>query len=141
MEATGKPANSQLYEEVKNYVYNKMPLNSLYRSAYINRLYKQYGGTFNNENNENNIKKWFKEDWINLNDYVRGKITKCGDGDPMAQYGEYKLCRPRKIAERIPKKQIKLMIKEKTKIGKSPLHTSEVLGTKKYNIKKIGKNL
>lgn len=136
----GKPKDIKLYEEVKNYVYNKMPLNSLYRSAHINRLYKQRGGTFIS-NNENNIKNWFKEDWINLNDYVRGKITKCGDGDTMKQYKEYKLCRPRKIAEQIPKDKIKLMIKEKTKIGKSPLHTSDVLGTKKYNIKKIGKNI
>lgn len=137
----GKPTDIKLYEEVKNYIYNKMPLNSLYRSAHINRLYKQYGGTFSDENNENNNKKWFKEDWLNLNDYVRGKITKCGDGDTMEQYGEKKLCRPRKIAEQIPKDKIKLMIKEKTKIGKSPLHTYNVLGTKKYNIKKIGKNL
>ena len=80
------------------------------------------------------------EEWLNLNDYVRGKITKCGEGNTMKEYGEYKLCRPRKIAEKIPKEDIKLMIKEKTKIKNKPLSTNKVLGTKKYNIKKIGKN-
>ena len=31
-------------------------------------------------------------------------------------------------------------IKEKTKLKNKPLSTNKVLGTKKYNIKKIGKN-
>lgn len=140
MKEQSKPTDTKLYNEVKQQIYNKMPKNSLYRSAQIQKLYKQLGGTYTGKQ-ENNINSWMKEKWINLNDYVRGKITKCEDGNTMKQYKEYKLCRPRKIAEQIPKDKIKLMIKEKTKIGKSPLHTSDVLGTKKYNIKKIGKNV
>lgn len=135
----GKPLNQKLYNEVKEYIYNKMPKHSIYRSMHIHKLYKQLGGKFD-ERTKSGIKNWLSEDWINLNDFVRGKITKCGVGDTMTQYGEYKLCRPRKIAEQIPINEIKLMIKEKTKIGKKPLYTYNVLGTKKYNIKKIGKN-
>jgi hypothetical protein len=136
----GKPSNQILYNQVKERIYAKMPKNSLYRSAHIQKLYKELGGTYTGKK-EDNIKGWMGEQWVNLNDYVRGKITKCGDGDTMKQYGEYKLCRPRKIAEKIPKADIKLMIKEKTKIKNKPLLTSKTLGTNKYNIKKIGKNI
>jgi len=140
MEGTGKPLNQNLYNQVKEYIYNKMPKHSIYRSMHIHKLYKQMGGKFD-EKTKSGLKKWLSEDWLNLNDFVRGKITKCGVGDTMSQYGEYKLCRPRKIAEQIPKSDIKKMIKEKTKIGKKPLSTSKILGTKKYNIKKIGQNI
>jgi hypothetical protein len=135
----GQPTDAKLYDKVKKYVYGKMPKHSLYRSAHIQKLYKEMGGTYTGKQ-ENNIKGWMTEEWLNLNDFVRGKITKCGEGDTMKQYGEYKLCRPRKIAEQIPKSDIKLMIKEKNKIKNKPLLTSKILGTTKYNIKKIGKN-
>ena len=137
---SGKPSNQVLYNQVKERVYAKMPKNSLYRSAQIQKVYKELGGTYTGKK-EKNIEGWMGERWLNLNDYVRGKITKCGDGDTMKQYGEYKLCRPQKIAEKIPKSDIKLMIKEKTKIKNKPLSTSKILGTKKYNIKKIGQNI
>ena len=140
MQGQGTPSDPTLYNQVKEYIYSKMPTHSLYRSAHIQKLYKKLGGTYT-EKQENNIKGWMKEEWINLNDFVRGKITKCGEGDTMKQYGEYKLCRPRKIAEQIPKSDIKLMIKEKNKIKSKPLSTKKVLGTKKYNIKKIGDNI
>ena len=139
MEGKGKPSNTVLYNEVKDYIYTKMPKHSLYRSAHIQKRYQELGGKYTGKK-ENGIKSWMDEEWLNLNDYVRGKITKCGEGNTMKEYGEYKLCRPRKIAEKIPKAQINLMIKEKTKIKNKPLSTNKVLGTKKYNIKKIGKN-
>lgn len=140
MNSKSKPTDTKLYNEVKQQIYEKMPKNSLYRSAQIQKLYKQLGGTYTGKK-EKKIEGWMSEQWINLNDFVRGKITKCGDGDTMKQYGEYKLCRPRKIAEKIPKEDIKIMIKEKTKIKSKPLSTSKVLGTKKFNIKKIGTNI
>ena len=140
MEGKSKPSNTVLYNEVKDYIYAKMPKNSLYRSAHIQKRYKQLGGTYTQKKQENNINSWMNEEWVNLNNFVRGKITKCGEGDTIKEYREYKLCRPRKIAEKIPKEDIKLMIKEKTKIKNKPLSTNKVLGTKKYNIKKIGKN-
>ena len=67
--------------------------------------------------------------------------TKCGVGDTMKQYGEYKLCRPYSIAKQLTPEEIRLLIQEKTRIGKKPLYTSKILGTKKFNIKKIGKNI
>lgn len=139
IQSKSKPTDTKLYDEVKQHIYSKMPKNSLYRSAHIQKLYKQLGGTYTGKQ-EDNINNWISEQWVNMNNYVRGKITKCGEGDTMKQYNEYKLCRPRKIAKKIPKTEIKLMIKEKTKIKSKPLITSKILGTKKYNIKKIGKN-
>ena len=47
MEGKGKPSNTVLYNEVKDYIYTKMPKHSLYRSAHIQKLYKELGGTYN----------------------------------------------------------------------------------------------
>ena len=135
MEAKSKPTDTKLYNEVKQYVYSEMPKNSIYRSAHIQKLYKELGGTYTGKK-EKKIEGWMKEEWINLNNFVRGKITKCGEGNTMKEYGEYKLCRPRKIAEKIPKEDIKIMIKEKTKIKSKPLSTNKVLGTKNIILKK-----
>ena len=43
---SGKPSNQVLYNQVKERVYAKMPKNSLYRSAQIQKLYKELGGTY-----------------------------------------------------------------------------------------------
>ena len=53
----------------------------------------------------------------------------------MEKYGEYPLCRPQKIAEKLGKPAIKLMIEKKNIQKEKPLKTEEVLGTKKYNVK------
>ncbi len=82
-----------------------MPKSSLYRSAHIQKLYTELRGTYTGKKYKN-IEGWMGEQWLNLNDYVRGKITKCGEGDTMKTYGEHKLCRPQKIAEKNPKNQI-----------------------------------
>jgi hypothetical protein len=82
-----------------------------------------------------NIKTWFKQDWISLNDWLRDKEVKCGNSDTKEKYNEYPLCRPKAIAEKLSKPQIKEMIEEKNKLKEKPLKTEKVLKTKKYNIK------
>lgn len=137
------PKNKKLYEQVKKKVYEEIPKHSLYRSAIIQKEYQKQGGTYTktkSDNNKMNIEKWFKQDWISLNDYVRGNIVACGANNAK-KYNEYPLCRPKAIAEQLTKTQIKKMIKEKTKIKEKPLKTEKVLKTKKYNIKPTNKGI
>jgi hypothetical protein len=137
VEGRGKPTKKALYQQVKDYIYNKVPKHSLYRSALVQKEYKKRGGTYEENETENpmNIKKWFKQQWISLNDYIRGDIIPCGNSNTQEKYNEYPLCRPKAIADKLGNEKIKLMIKEKTKIGKKPLITEKLLGTKEYNIK------
>lgn len=136
------PNNKELYEKIKNEVYKKNPKHSLFRSALIQKIYKSEGGTYKSgELSEMNIKKWFKQDWISLNDYLRGDIVKCGASDTQKKYNEYPLCRPKAIADKLSKPQIKKMIDEKNKLKEKPLKTEKVLKTKKYNIKSTKKGV
>jgi hypothetical protein len=136
MNGAGKPIDTVLYEQVKKEIYEKNPTHSLYRSAQIQKEYKKRGGKYEETGvKPMNIKKWFKQDWISLNDYVRGKIVQCGNSDTQKKYNEYPLCRPRAIADKLGEEKIKKMISEKTKIGKKPLITKDILGTEEFNIK------
>jgi len=137
-----EPANKQLYEKVKNEVYKKYPKHSLYRSALMVKLYKAEGGTYKDgEPKEMNIKKWFKQNWISLNDWLRGQEVKCGNSDTQKKYNEYPLCRPKAIAEKLSKPQIIDMIKEKNKLKEKPLKTEKVIKSKKLNIKTTKKGI
>jgi hypothetical protein len=133
--STGKPINNLLYNRIKEEVYKKNPKHSLYRSALIQKLYQSEGGQYEEGGlPKMNIKKWFKQDWISLNDYLRGDIVPCGDNNAK-EYNEYPLCRPKAIADKLSKKEIKTMIEEKTKIGEKPLKTADVIGREDLNIK------
>ena len=121
------PLNKTLYDNIKNEVYKKYPKHSLYRSALIQKIYKSEGGKYDDkELPEMNIKKWFKQEWITLNDFLRGDIVKCGASDTQKKYGEYPLCRPKAIAEKLTKPQIKKMIDEKNKLKEKPLKTEKI---------------
>lgn len=130
---SGKPADPELYQEVKEEIYQEQPKHSLYRSARIQKEYQERGGTYSGSKSQG-IPKWFNEKWISLNDFVRGKILKCGNSDTEKKYDEYPLCRPLKIAKKLGKENIKKMIKEKDKLGKKTLRTEDILGTKKFNV-------
>jgi len=130
---SGKPADPELYQEVKEEVYQEQPKHSLFRSARIQKEYQERGGKYLGSKSEG-IPKWFNEKWISLNDYVRGEILKCGSSDTEKKYGEYPLCRPLEIAKKLGKENIQKMIKEKDKLGEKTLKTEDVLGTKKFNV-------
>lgn len=132
---TGKPLDAVLYNRIKDEVYKRNPKHSLYRSALIQKIYQSEGGKYEEGGlPKMNIKKWFKQDWISLNDYLRGDIVPCG-ANKAEEYGEYPLCRPKAIADKLSSSEIRKMIKEKTKIGEKPLKTSEVIGREDLNIK------
>ncbi len=132
----GIPNNKKLYDEIKTKVYEDNPKHSLFRSALIQKLYKEAGGTYKDNNSSKmNIPKWFKQDWISLNDWLRDEEVKCGNSNTKEKYNEYPLCRPKAIAEKLTKSEIKKMIKEKNELEEKPLITKKVLNRKDLNIK------
>lgn len=131
--AGAKPLNQELYNEIKEKVYREQPRHSLYRSARIQKEYKERGGTYDDEELPNmNIKKWFKQQWISLNDYLNDNIVPCGNSKIE---DSYPLCRPLAIAEKLTKPEIREMIKEKQKLKSKPLKTEKIIGSKRLNIK------
>lgn len=60
-------------------------------------------------------------------------MVPCGAASTESEYGEYPLCRPLKVAEKLGKPAIKLMIEKKK--SKKPLKTADILGTDEFNVK------
>jgi hypothetical protein len=133
-----RPLNIDLYNQIKDAVYQQYPKHSAYRSMMIVKKYKDAGGTYeeNKEMSKMNTKKWIKQQWTDANEYYRtNKIIPCGSQDTQKLYNEYPLCRPLSILQRLSKTQLKELIDEKNKLGKKPLITSRVLNTDVFNIK------
>ena len=131
------PLDKDLYEKIKKEVYDKNPKHSAYRSMMITKKYKNAGGKYKeDDNNDMNTKKWLGQKWTSVNDYYHNdEIVECGNTDTQKKFDEYPLCRPLEIVENLSKEDMKKMIDEKNKLGKQPLRTESVLGTDKYNIK------
>jgi hypothetical protein len=56
------PIDTELYEEVKKYVYSIYSKPSAYRSGAVVKLYKQYGGRYKDDG-ERKLARWYKERW------------------------------------------------------------------------------
>lgn len=129
------PLDKELYDKIKKDVYYKYPKHSLFRSALIVKKYINDGGKYKGEDNDMNIKKWFQQNWLSVNDYLRDEEIKCGVSDTNKKYGEYPLCRPKSILEKLSKSDMKKMINKKNELKEKHLITSKILNTDKYNIK------
>lgn len=118
-----KAKDKKLYLRIKKKadVKFKTPT-SAYKSAWIIKEYKKNGGKFK-ENGSKNLKRWFDEKWVNLNNPIKknGKIIgykPCGQRNSK---GNYPLCRPsiRKTKEtpktykEVSKRKISKLNKEK----------------------------
>ena len=57
------PKDQKLYEKAKQMADEIYKKPSAYKSGYIVKKYKELGGTYENDNKEKNLKRWFKEDW------------------------------------------------------------------------------
>ena len=66
------PTDHKLYEDVKQYIYRIYDRPSAYRSGALVKEYKKRGGTFIDDDQPKNLKRWFKEDWMNVNELVGG---------------------------------------------------------------------
>ena len=62
-----KAVDKRLYQQVKDYVYAKMPKHSAYRSGHVVREYKRRGGRFIDDGKERKLSRWFNEKWMDVN--------------------------------------------------------------------------
>ena len=119
------PTNTKLYNYVKSLASKKFTSPSgIYRSSWIVREYKKRGGKYTGSSSKSiGLKRWFKEDWVDLNRpkyNSKGKIIgyhKCGRKSSKIK-GVYPLCRPSKhITSKSPKtyKQLSKKSIEKAK--------------------------
>ena len=106
-----EPKDKKLYDSVKSLANKKFKSPSgIYRSSWIVKEYKKKGGKYIGSKPKNSgLKRWFKEDWIDLNRPIKnskGKITgyrKCGRKSVKSN-GLYPLCRPSKrVTSKSPK--------------------------------------
>ena len=127
-----------LYNYVKELANKKFKSPSgIYRSSWIVKEYKKRGGTYKSPKSRktSGLKRWFKEDWIDLNRPIKnnsGKITgyqKCGRKSSKIK-SRYPLCRPsRVVTSRTPK-----TYKELSKKSIESAKKSKRLYTYKKNI-------
>lgn len=57
------PKNKLLYEKIKKQADLVYDHPSAYKSGYIIKMYKKYGGEYEDDNKPKNLKRWFKEKW------------------------------------------------------------------------------
>ena len=125
------PADKKLYSYVKSLANKKFTSPSgIYRSSWIVREYKNRGGLYNGSSSgskhkrkSSGLKRWYKEEWIDLNRPKRnsvGKVIgyqKCGRKSQVS--GTYPLCRPSKRISKKTPRTYKEIPKESIKNAKS----------------------
>ena len=68
--SNNKPLDTELYNRVKkiaDLIYDKP---SAYKSGYIVKTYKRYGGEYEGTKDKEGLDRWFKERWTDINDDV-----------------------------------------------------------------------
>jgi len=60
--------NKDIYKQAKNIADNTYKKNSAYKSGYIQKLYKNMGGQYIDDNKEKKLSRWFREDWSDIGD-------------------------------------------------------------------------
>jgi hypothetical protein len=70
--------NPELYKKAKELADEKYSKPSAYKSGYIVKKYKELGGTYTDDKQPKNLKRWFKEDWKDIGglDYPVYRPTK-----------------------------------------------------------------
>ena len=66
--SNNKPLDTALYNRVKkiaDLIYDKP---SAYKSGYIVKTYKRYGGEYEGTKDKEGLDRWFKENWKSIND-------------------------------------------------------------------------
>jgi len=58
--------NPLLYNKAKKIANETYYKSSAYKSGYIQKLYKNMGGTYTNDNKEKKLNRWFLEAWSDI---------------------------------------------------------------------------
>ena len=59
--------DENLYEKVKKMADQIYKKSSAYKSGYIVKKYKELGGTYSDDKQSKELKRWFEAKWININ--------------------------------------------------------------------------
>ena len=91
--------NKDLYKKAKQKANDKYgDKTSAYKSMFIVKTYKQLGGTYKGDKKIAGTTRWNQEQWVNVNEYLKGKTIKCGE----TQKNKH-ACRPtKKIDSKTP---------------------------------------
>ena len=61
-----EPLDKKLYEKVKQIADEKYEKPSAFKSSFIVKLYKQYGGEYSGVKTTDGLTRWHKEQWKNV---------------------------------------------------------------------------
>lgn len=64
------PLDKKLYEKAKKMADKVYDRPSAYKSGYIVRKYKEMGGRYSGNREKGNLKRWFDEEWTNVNPFA-----------------------------------------------------------------------
>ena len=82
--------NPKLYEKAKKKADLIYKTHSVYKSMYIQKVYKELGGKYKGKQNKEGVTRWNKEEWIQVMPYLeRGEKIVCGGAQK-----KNKVCRP-----------------------------------------------
>jgi len=70
--------NQKLYDKAKKIADEKYEKPSAYKSGFIVKTYKSMGGTYTDDDDPTDLKRWFKEEWKDIGgkDYPVYRPTK-----------------------------------------------------------------
>ena len=116
------PTDQTLYEEAKDFIYSKYKKNSAFRSGAVVKEYKQkfaekYGKETppysNDKQPKSDLKRWFDEQWIDINPLLGFKDI---DAYPLFRPTKYINENTPTLFQEIPKSRLKELYKQKQKI-------------------------
>ena len=86
-----------------------------YTSGRLVQAYKRAGGKFRGKKGERPLSRWYAEKWVDLGrPLASGGYAPCGRS---RRQGGYPLCRPAKIAARIPPEKAREWVRKKRAAG------------------------
>jgi hypothetical protein len=79
MSINNKFLDKELYKKAFDEVSKIYKYPSAYRSMAIVKRYRELGGRIKDDDKTNGTSRWLMEAWINVDDYLQGIITPCGN--------------------------------------------------------------
>lgn len=67
------PLDKELYDAVKEYANKIYDRPSAYKSGFIVKKYKELGGRYSGNRRNTNLRRWFKEEWKDINPFKTDK--------------------------------------------------------------------
>ncbi|NDC23092.1 MAG: hypothetical protein EBZ49_03030 [Proteobacteria bacterium] len=115
-----EPKDYDLYSKARDWADAHYKTHSAYKSMAIQKKYKElYGAKYSGNpyvgKSQRNLEKWRNEKWVDVEDYLKGKITKCGSKS-YDDNNDYVACRPLSQLEKMDYNSIRSKLLEKKKM-------------------------